>query len=281
MQGWLASRASTASHSRVSALDRAFVEAVGARHLLPDEQPEAVRPVEVARVLDLLVLAHAVEPHRLAPARRRGGARRRPARSARSPASSPGRGRGGRRCGRPFRRNAIALNGDRAHRRVALDRVDQLAASGPAASSSASISVGRAGTPEQLVARVVDARIGEGDPPAAPRPRPPVAVVRDRAPPARKLTVEPEIVARLAGDAARRARSPSVRGSPASGARRSRRRRDRFEPDRLPDPGRPRVPDAVRLEQPVLLAARFREIARIVLGTDDDLCRRQSPGGRR
>jgi hypothetical protein len=33
-------------------------ETIGARHLFPHEQPQSVGPVQVARVLDLLVLAN-------------------------------------------------------------------------------------------------------------------------------------------------------------------------------------------------------------------------------
>ena len=47
------------------ALDRGAREAVRRRHFLPHQQAEPVGPVQVARVLDLLVLAHAVEAHRL------------------------------------------------------------------------------------------------------------------------------------------------------------------------------------------------------------------------
>jgi hypothetical protein len=40
-------------------------EAVGRGHLFPHQQAQLVGPVQVARVLDLLVLAHAVEAHQL------------------------------------------------------------------------------------------------------------------------------------------------------------------------------------------------------------------------
>ncbi len=40
-------------------------EAIGAGHLLPDQQAEPIGPVQIARVLELLMLAHAVEAHRL------------------------------------------------------------------------------------------------------------------------------------------------------------------------------------------------------------------------
>ena len=53
--------------------------------------------------------------------------------------------------------------------------------------------------------------------------------------------------------------------------RRSQVARHRLHPDRLPDAGRARVPDRVRLELPVLLAARLGEVVRVVLGAHDDL----------
>ena len=46
---------------------------------------------------------------------------------------------------------------------------------------------------------------------------------------------------------------------------------DPLHPDGLPDAGRARIPDRMRLELPVLLAARLGEIVRIVLGADHDL----------
>src|SRR5687767_5284763 len=47
------------------ALHRALAEAIGAGHLLPHEQALVVGPVEEAWVLDLLMLAYAIEAHRL------------------------------------------------------------------------------------------------------------------------------------------------------------------------------------------------------------------------
>jgi hypothetical protein len=43
-----------------------------------------------------------------------------------------------------------------------------------------------------------------------------------------------------------------------------------FDPDALPDPGGARIPDRVRLQLPILLAARLREVVRIVFGANDD-----------
>src|SRR5207237_3210102 len=44
---------------------RGFGMLMKSRHLAPDQEPKSVRPVQPARVLDLLVLTRAVEPHRL------------------------------------------------------------------------------------------------------------------------------------------------------------------------------------------------------------------------
>ena len=63
-QGWLTSRA--ARRSTLGRDDRCSQgEAIGAGHLLPDQQSQAIGPVEVAGILDLLVLANAIETHRL------------------------------------------------------------------------------------------------------------------------------------------------------------------------------------------------------------------------
>src|SRR5262245_20686369 len=43
-----------------------------------------------------------------------------------------------------------------------------------------------------------------------------------------------------------------------------------LEPNALPDAGRARIPDRVRLELPILLAARLGEVVWIVIGADDD-----------
>ena len=56
-------------------------------------------------------------------------------------------------------------------------------------------------------------------------------------------------------------------------------RRHALEPDRLPDAGGAVIPDGVRLELPVLLAARLGQVVGMVLGTDDQDLR--SVGGQR
>src|SRR5215207_9658913 len=46
--------------------------------------------------------------------------------------------------------------------------------------------------------------------------------------------------------------------------------RNLFEPHGLPDTGRARIPDGVRLQPPVLLAARLGEILRVIFRPDDN-----------
>src|SRR4051794_40996193 len=46
--------------------------------------------------------------------------------------------------------------------------------------------------------------------------------------------------------------------------------RDLLEPDGLPDAGSACIPDGMRLELPVLFAARLGEIVRVVFGANDD-----------
>ena len=65
MQGWLQSRSIASIHSRVSRSTELLREPIGAGHLLPDQQAQPVGPIEIARIFDLLVLADAVEAHRL------------------------------------------------------------------------------------------------------------------------------------------------------------------------------------------------------------------------
>ena len=70
-------------------------------------------------------------------------------------------------------------------------------------------------------------------------------------------------------------RDPSGTGGVAGPARRprelgDRRARHRLQPDALPDAGRARVPDVVRLGLPVLLAARLTGVQWPVLGPHDE-----------
>ena len=89
------------------------------------------------------------------------------------------------------------------------------------------------------------------------------------------LDLEPERrgSAGLRGATAGPRRHRERRGSSARG---SRGRMHGLQPDRLPDARRAVVPDDVGLRQPVLLAARLRDVVRIVLRPDDE-----GDGGRR
>ena len=124
--------------------------------------------------------------------------------------------------------------------------------------------------PEQLVARVVDAGIGQGDAAMNLGTGHGVQVLGEQ----RALDGQPNAQAEL-----RIARTCAPHGAadfPSLQVRRpadaiDARGRDPLEPYRLPDAGGARVPDRVRLQRPVLLAARLFEIERIVLGADHDL----------
>ena len=142
----------------------------------------------------------------------------------------------------------IALDADRPQRRVAADRRRRSSPRSPHSSSSASIRVGRVGAPQQLIAIVVDARIGQRDPAmhlAGRRRR----RCRRRAAcsPTCKLDVEPQVVAALAVQPGFEADLPALQvRRPAQHARSQVARHD-FQPDRLPDAGGARIPDRVRL----------------------------------
>ena len=141
-------------------LDRGAGEAVGRRHLFPDQQAEAVGPVQVARVLDLLVLAHAVEAHRLGQldvAAQRVVVRRRQQRVG--PVAL-------------VEHHAQQVRPAVEHEAIAQDRRPSAARCTSANSSITSspreqlhgrVEQGRPlGAPQQLVAEVVDAGIGRG-----------------------------------------------------------------------------------------------------------------------
>ena len=135
--------------------------------------------------------------------------------------------------------------------------------------SSASIRVGRR-APEQLVAVVVDAGIGKRDAAVDFAGDHRVGVVGQQRVAGVELHVEPQVVAALARRARPRSRSPSARRSGVQRRLADAGGGHALQPDGLPDAGGARVPDRVRLELPVLLAARLGEVVRVVLGADDD-----------
>src|SRR5215204_2201695 len=47
--------------------------------------------------------------------------------------------------------------------------------------------------------------------------------------------------------------------------------RSSLQPDRLPDTGRSRIPNGMRFELPVLLAARFCQVVRVIFRAENDL----------
>ena len=156
-------------------LHRASGEAVGRRHLAPHQQAQPVRPVQVAGILELLVLAHTVEAHglrQLDVAADRGVVRR------------------GHPCVLPValvqhhpqhvraavQEKAVFLQRHIPKSGIALHRVHGLTL----AISQRQLGLderGRGGVPEQVVPRVVDARVGQCDSPDYPPSHHPVPVV--------------------------------------------------------------------------------------------------------
>ena len=166
-------------------------------------------------------------------------------------------------------RDPIALHADRAERRVALHRIEPLAAIRPQLDLRIDRSRG-GGAPEQLVARIVDTRIGERDPAVHFAMVDGIAVVNEQLRAGEQLYGQAKPFAFEPFD-------PGVDGDlPPRQVRRPPQLPDarfwhHFNPDRLPDAAAARVPDRVRLELPILLAARLRQIGGVILALHDDL----------
>src|SRR5215211_338518 len=86
----------------------------------------------------------------------------------------------------------------------------------------------------------------------------------------REDNFEPEVFAvlplddHLTGDVpGRQAGYPAQRVDPGG--------RSSLQPDRLPDTGRSRIPDRMRFELPVLLAAWFGQVVRVIFRAENDL----------
>jgi hypothetical protein len=125
------------------------------------------------------------------------------------------------------------------------------------------------GAPEQLVAEVVDPRIGESDPAVHLAGDHLVGVVGEELAVRPQLDAQPEPLAGLPLHPGLEADLPALQvGDPADAADPG--RGDPLQPDRLPDAGGARIPDRVRLELPVLFATRLREVGRIVVRPQDD-----------
>jgi hypothetical protein len=106
--------------------------------------------------------------------------------------------------------------------------------------------------------------IRQDDPPVGLAVDDDVGVLREHAAPVQQQEVDDQVLDRLAADARLEAERVAVEvrrpADPLDVGR-----RHALEPDRLPDPRGPRVPDRVRLGLPVLLAARLREVERVVV----------------
>ena len=168
-----------------------------------------------------------------------------------------------------IQQKSIALRRDRTERRVRHGLIEQLLALTPQIELYVD-QVRCVRTPEQLVPRIVYARIGERDPAIHLASDDGVAVGRELFPPARQRHGETAHVRRDAADSGEDADFPShevgrVLDHPQRGLR------DAFHPDRLPDAGRPRIPHRVRFQLPVLFAARLGEIDRVIVDAHDNL----------
>ena len=150
-----------AVHSRDTRTTDCVREPIGARHLLPDGQAQRIRPVEIPRVLDLLVLAHAVEPHfarDLHVAAQRVIVRRR---QAPAPANIPDRAPcAGCRAVRSAGTDRLAHPQSEARYRTAPRRSTRR---DPPTVQASLDQVRRVRAPQQLVAGIVDAGIGQRD----------------------------------------------------------------------------------------------------------------------
>src|SRR5581483_7574553 len=143
------------------AIDRLPREAVRARHLPPHEEAEPVGPVEVARILDLLVLADPVEAHALREldvAAEGGVVGRR--HSGLGPVSLVEHE--AEQEGPAVQEEPVAAHGDLTERRVALDDVEHFAVLGRE-SELGEDQRRRRRAPEEPVAIVVYPRVRERD----------------------------------------------------------------------------------------------------------------------
>ena len=267
MQGWLRSRWTASVHCR-EPLDGVPREPVGARHLLPDHEAQPVGPVQVARVLDLLVLAHAVEAHGLGQldvaAQRarvgRGQAALRPVALVEDHAQG---------LHPPVQQEPVALDAHRAQGGVAAHLVD-LSPRLPHSSSWASISVGLAGLHNRVLRESSTPGSEGSDPTVHLASHHAVRVVGEDLVPDRKAHVQPQPGALESAQGRMQPDAPVLEARRPSDGR-DVGRRHRLHPHRLPDAGRARVPDGVRLLQPVLLPAGLGQVQGIVLRPHDQL----------
>ena len=248
------------------AVDRFVREAIGARHLFPDQQAEHIGPIQITWIFDLLMFTDAVEPHSFASST-----------SLRN-ASSDG---AVMNVSRPIpliehqshrerpaiQHQSLALRADGAQRRVRREFVDHVTPAHQCTYARRSASA----APATIATRyeVIDAWIGQADAPMHLVTDDLIDVLSKHWMPQRKLDRQREIFSIAAADERVQSELPAFQ------VRRPLNALhvdiwDAFEPHRLPDARRARIPDAVRLEPPILFAARLLQVMRIVFHANRD-----------
>ena len=243
------------------AADCHWRETVGRRHFFPYQQTQPVGPIQVARVLDLLMLAHAIEAHRLgqfdvAPqgiVGRRGQQRVGPVALVKHHAQG---------IWTTVEHEAVAADMRRAQRRVRPHPVEHDIA---VAQDDFRIQQSRPlGAPQQLVTGVVDARVGQADLAMRLAADHLVAVVGQHLVAMQDARLDRHAVLQVAGHEGFTADFETIEmRRPAQFADVG--MRYLLDPDRLPDAGGARIPDRMWLELPVLFAAWLGQVTRIVL----------------
>ena len=273
MQGWLVSRSMAADPLAADALDGAVGEPVGARHFFPYQKTELVGPVVIARILDLLVLPHAIEPHRL---RKLHVATQRIVFRRRQPALGPvplieDHAENVRAA---VEHETVAVHVNRAKRGVARDFVEEI----PPVCPQLELNIDKrwcCGIPQQSVSVVVYSGIRQCNPPMDLAGNHRICVIGEQ------HVARPKLHAELQRLPAHPAQPGLESELPAFEIRRPSDALDPggrhcFEPYRLPYTCRSRIPDGMWFELPVLFSARLRKVAGIVFGAHDDCEGRQS-----
>ncbi len=168
------------------------------------------------------------------------------------------------RVGPAVEHEAVAQDVHRAQRGVTLEFIKQLVlAPQPHLGVQQRRPLGR---PEQFIAVVVDAGVGQADGAVHFALDHLVAVVRQQPVALTQHHLDLQVLVRLVAHHARREadRKPLHMRRPAQLVDVS--ARHPLQPHRLPDAGGARVPDRMRLELPVLLAARLGQLVRVVFG---------------
>ncbi len=242
-------------------LDGPRRKAVGTGHLLPHQQTQHVAPVQPAGVFDLLVFSGSVEAQPLGQlhvaAQLLVSRRHQPLR----PVALVEDHLGG--VGLTVEQEALSVGADRAQGCITLYLVDH-----PFAVEQFDgrlNKLGMLGTPQQVVAGVVDAGVGNGDAAAEFTAGELVGVVGQFAPLGVQAHAHLQPGDQRAAQLQVELQFPAVQpGRPAERLQMG--LRQPFEPHALPDAGGARIPDQVRLGLPVLFATGLGQFMRIVLG---------------